>query len=106
MRISMSTIDEVRATDAGGSALVAPRVLAMVGGRSLLSDLRVVRPSWTDVSTLDVVDTEELDVFVVDCSAVVSSHGGYRKSGECYDHWARVLSEATLPRFDVLKKQK
>lgn len=66
MRISMSTIDEVRATDAGGSALVAPRVLAMVGGSGMLSDLRAVRPSWTDVSTLDVVDTEELDVFAID----------------------------------------
>lgn len=53
-----------------------------------------------------VIETQCPDVFVVDCSAVVSSHGGYRKSGECYDHWARVLSEATLPRFDVLKKQK
>lgn len=66
MRISMSTVDEVRATDVGGSALVAPRVLAMAGGRSLLADLRIMRPSWTDTSTLDVVDTEELDVFVAD----------------------------------------
>lgn len=66
MQISMSTIDEVRATDVGGSALVAPRVLAMAGGWNLLADLRVMRPSWTDTSTLDVVDTEELDVFVVD----------------------------------------
>jgi esterase/lipase superfamily enzyme len=44
------------------------------------------------------------EVFVVDCSAVVASHGGYRNSSEVYDQWGRVLSEEPLPRFDVLKK--
>jgi esterase/lipase superfamily enzyme len=46
------------------------------------------------------------DVFVVDCSAVVASHGGYRNSSEVYDQWSKVLAETPLPQFDVLKKQK
>jgi esterase/lipase superfamily enzyme len=46
------------------------------------------------------------EVFVVDCSEMVKSHGGYRAAGEVYDHWARVLSEGTLPRFENLKKKK
>jgi len=53
-----------------------------------------------------VIDKECPDVFVVDCSAVVSEHGGYRKSPEAYDHWARVLAEEPLPRFDKLLKQR
>ena len=52
-----------------------------------------------------VIETQCPDVFVVNCSAVVSSHGGYRASGEVYDQWARVLADTPLPRFDTLKKQ-
>jgi esterase/lipase superfamily enzyme len=46
------------------------------------------------------------EVFVVDCTAVVSSHGGYRAAPEVYDQWTRVLAEEALPRFETLKKQK
>ena len=45
------------------------------------------------------------EVFVVDCSAVVSSHGGYRSSAEVYSQWSRVMAESALPRFDRVKKQ-
>jgi esterase/lipase superfamily enzyme len=54
----------------------------------------------------DIIDAECPEVFVVDCSAVVSSHGGYRSSDEVYDQWSRVLDESTLPRFATLKKQR
>jgi esterase/lipase superfamily enzyme len=53
-----------------------------------------------------VIEQQCPDVFVIDCSAVVTSHGGYRTASEVYDHWTRVLSETPLPRFEVLKKQK
>jgi esterase/lipase superfamily enzyme len=53
----------------------------------------------------DVIEQKCPDVFVVDCSAVVTSHGGYRQSGEVYDHWVRVLSDEPLLRFEKLKKQ-
>ena len=52
----------------------------------------------------DVIERQCPEVFVVDCSAVVSSHGGYRQSGEVYDEWADVLSNEPLPRFANLKK--
>ncbi len=53
-----------------------------------------------------VIEAKCPDVFVVDCSAVVSSHGGYRAAGEVYDQWTRVLADTPLPRFEALKKQK
>lgn len=53
-----------------------------------------------------VIEAECPDVFVVDASAVVTSHGGYRASSECYDHWERVLADTALPRFTALKKQR
>jgi hypothetical protein len=53
----------------------------------------------------EVIEEQCPDVFVVDCSAIVTSHGGYRQSGEVYDQWARVLSDEPLPRFEKLKKQ-
>ncbi len=53
-----------------------------------------------------VIDQQCPEVFVVDCSAVVSSHGGYRASSEVYDQWTQVLAEEPLPRFATLKKQK
>lgn len=53
-----------------------------------------------------VIEAECPDVFVVDCGAVVKSHGGYRQSGEVYDHWTRVLSDQALPRFEKLVAQR
>lgn len=53
-----------------------------------------------------IINTECPDVFVVDCSATVSSHGGYRASDEVYEQWGRVLAEVPLPRFETLKKQR
>lgn len=52
-----------------------------------------------------VIEQQCPDVFVVDCSAMVKAHGGYRAASEVYDHWARVLAEDPLPRFEKLKKQ-
>lgn len=42
-------------------------------------------------------------VFVVNCSDVVKQHGAYRTAGALYSHWARVLSELPLPRFETLQ---
>jgi esterase/lipase superfamily enzyme len=44
------------------------------------------------------------EVFVVDCSAMVTSHGGYRGASEVYDHWEKVLADVPLDRFVTLKK--
>ena len=53
----------------------------------------------------DVVEAKCPEVFVVDCSSVVNSHGGYRDAAEVYDHWNRVLADEPLPRFEKLVKQ-
>src|SRR5262249_28586472 len=53
----------------------------------------------------DIIEQKCPEVFVVDCSAVVASHGGYRSAGEGYDHSARVLDDETLPCFEKLKKE-
>jgi esterase/lipase superfamily enzyme len=53
-----------------------------------------------------IIDTKCPEVFVVDCSAVVSTHGGYRNAAEMYDHWGKTLADVTLPRFDALTKKK
>ena len=50
-----------------------------------------------------IIESDCPSVFVVDCSAVVSSHGGYRKAGATFSHWARVLSDEALPRFEKLR---
>ncbi|HEY3177086.1 MAG TPA: alpha/beta hydrolase [Candidatus Polarisedimenticolia bacterium] len=42
------------------------------------------------------------EVFVVDCSAIVKSHGGYRAAAKYYQQWVRVLSEVPLDRFEKL----
>jgi esterase/lipase superfamily enzyme len=51
-----------------------------------------------------VIETKCPEVFVIDCSAVVDSHGGYRQSAEVYGHWERVVGEGVLPRFETLRK--
>lgn len=53
-----------------------------------------------------LIDAKCPEVFVVDCSAVVSSHGGFRESAEVYEQWAKVLSEEPLPRFAKLAKKR
>jgi len=50
----------------------------------------------------DVIRKKCKEVFVVDCSAVVRSHGGYRTAGKYYRHWGRVLSEEPLEQFEKL----
>jgi esterase/lipase superfamily enzyme len=52
------------------------------------------------------IDKECPEVFVVNCSAVVSSHGGYRASGEVYDQWTRVMADVPLSRFETLARKK
>ena len=42
------------------------------------------------------------NVYVVDCTARVSSHGGYRKTAHYYEHWKEVLSGAPMSRYDEL----
>ena len=59
---------------------------------------------YKDPEQPDIIEEQCPEVFAVDCSVVVSSHGGYRQAGEVYDHWARVLTDEPLPRFEKLKK--
>lgn len=54
----------------------------------------------------DVIEAECPDVFVVDASAVVWAHGGYRSSSAVYAHWQRVLAEAPLERFETLRRRR
>jgi esterase/lipase superfamily enzyme len=42
------------------------------------------------------------NVYVVDCTARVSSHGGYRKTSQFYEHWKEVLSGAPVSRYGEL----
>jgi esterase/lipase superfamily enzyme len=53
----------------------------------------------------DVIERQCPNVFVVDCSAVVTSHGGYRDSPRVYEQWKRVLADVPLDRFEKLKKK-
>jgi esterase/lipase superfamily enzyme len=43
-----------------------------------------------------------LNVYVVDCSARVKDHGGYRKTVRYFDHWNEVLSGTSMSRYDEL----
>jgi esterase/lipase superfamily enzyme len=54
----------------------------------------------------DVIEAECPDVFVVDASAVVKSHGGYRAASAIYAHWQRILAEAPLERFETLRNRR
>jgi esterase/lipase superfamily enzyme len=49
-----------------------------------------------------IIERQCKDVFVVDCSNVVHSHGGYRHSDRFYEHWARVLHEDPLQQYEAL----
>lgn len=42
------------------------------------------------------------NVYVVDCSARVDSHGGYRKTPQYYAHWKSVLAGGPMSRYDEL----
>jgi esterase/lipase superfamily enzyme len=42
------------------------------------------------------------NVYVVDCSKRVTSHGGYRRAPQYYEHWKEVLSGAPMSRYDEL----
>jgi len=39
------------------------------------------------------------NVFVVDCTSCVPTHGGYRRAIPVYEHWQRVLKGTPLPRY-------
>jgi len=54
----------------------------------------------------DIINAECPDVFVVDASAVVKSHGGYRSAPAVYAHWQRVLAEEPLERFEKLRRRR
>lgn len=51
----------------------------------------------------EIVEARCPGVYVVDCASVVKSHGGYRDAAAYYAHWARLLSDEPLPRFEKLK---
>ena len=42
------------------------------------------------------------NLYVVDCSARVKSHGGYRKSNQYYAHWKDVLAGGPMESYDEL----
>ena len=42
------------------------------------------------------------NVYVVDCSRRVTSHGGYRQTPQYFEHWKEVLSGAPMSRNDEL----
>ncbi|MBI2685711.1 MAG: alpha/beta hydrolase [Acidobacteria bacterium] len=42
------------------------------------------------------------NVYVVDCSSRVSTHGGYRQTASYYGHWVDVLSGTAMNRYDEL----
>jgi esterase/lipase superfamily enzyme len=42
------------------------------------------------------------NVFVIDASGAVKSHGGYRKAPKYFAHWKQVLNGPALPRYDEL----
>jgi esterase/lipase superfamily enzyme len=52
----------------------------------------------------EVIERDCKQVFVVDCSDVVSDHSGYRGAKEYIAHWKRVLTEEPLVQFEKLKK--
>jgi esterase/lipase superfamily enzyme len=53
-----------------------------------------------------IIAAECPDVFVIDASAVVKSHGGYRAAPALYEHWRRVLAEEPLEQFEKLRKSR
>ena len=49
-----------------------------------------------------IIEQQCRDVFVVDCSQVVQSHGGYRDTDRFFDHWARVIHEEPLHQYEAI----
>lgn len=49
-----------------------------------------------------VVEADCPEVYVVNCTAIVNAHGAYRSAADVYAHWARVLDDSPLPRFETL----
>lgn len=60
---------------------------------------------WHGPQDPPIIAAQCPDVFLVDCAAVVTTHGGYRSSAPVLDQWARVLSSAPLPRVETLTTQ-
>lgn len=52
-----------------------------------------------------IVEQSCREVFVVDSSEVVHSHGGYRDTSRFYEHWLRVLREEPLDQFEQLEAE-
>ncbi|MFN0100696.1 MAG: alpha/beta hydrolase [Bryobacteraceae bacterium] len=42
------------------------------------------------------------NIYVVDCTKRVASHGGYRRTVQYYDHWKDVLGGGPMSRYDEL----
>lgn len=52
----------------------------------------------------EVIAAEVPAVRVIDCSAVVASHGGYRRAAAYYAHWRRVLDDVPIDQFERLDR--
>ncbi|HEU0120813.1 MAG TPA: alpha/beta hydrolase [Bryobacteraceae bacterium] len=50
----------------------------------------------------DITMDKTPNLYVIDCSAVVHSHGGYRDQPAYYAHWTSVLAGGPLSRYDEL----
>lgn len=50
----------------------------------------------------NIITASVPQVHIVDCQRAVKEHGAYRSTPAYYDHWARVLADLPLPRFDLL----
>jgi hypothetical protein len=42
------------------------------------------------------------NLYVIDCSSRVKSHGAYREVRQFHEHWKKVLSGGPLSRYDEL----
>lgn len=42
------------------------------------------------------------NLYIVDCSVRIDSHGGYRACSQYYDHWRAVLAGGPMNRYDEL----
>lgn len=51
----------------------------------------------------NIVKTDMPSTFVVNCTKVVASHGGYRDAPSFYEQWSRVMNETPLAQFETLE---
>ena len=58
---------------------------------------------WKGPQHPEIIERDCPEVFVIDCKRAVRSHGAYRTAAAYSEHWSRVLADAPLPRFELLR---